>query len=693
MNAFTILEAIGAIDDRTLESALSFGTATRKATRARKKRSTKSLAWIAAAACLCLILAGAVGIMLKGLHTPSDFVVENSVLIAYTGSDSVIVLPKDVQTIADGAFRDNTTLQSISAPSVTRVGSGAFENCTALQSASFPDATMIGDHAFRGCSSLTELGISCATSVGQGFIDGTGIEVLMIPEVIEGLDELTFTDPRPELWGYRNSPLQAFAEQYGFTFVDIDEKTQAFGDFTYLEFPDHIRVCEYTGNQSDIVIPEQINAKPVTELRYELTDNYALTYERVSINEITSLIAPSVQRLIVEPWNEEWLNLYCFHSLTVLDMPMLRNLPDQAFYECVSLSQIHLDSLQSIGSDVFCCGQFTDLYLPEATSIAPDAFAQTEIRTLHGYKDSYTEGWAAQNGYGFVDMQNDYMPEYEPREIDASALVYHSIAQSTAKNIPHGQVGVDIAHDRSGTLYLHVEAWDAYIKTPLKQYTDYSRDGIAMERHTAAVCGDTVWLIAGTQPLYTFSQGMSSFSMLSLTRDGGMQTWTAELGQTVHPLNLSLYFSDTQNGKLLVVHKEQLDYQLLLFETHDGGRTWSRVQSASLPVSYGSAELARPFAAIGFVSDLVGFASIEYWAEIEPETRTYLTFDGGKTWKKWNYQTTPDEIPEGYGDTVALSCKDGVLYLTVSVQGGNLENPYYLAYKSTDNGTSWQPCQ
>ncbi len=690
MNAFTILEAMDAIDDRTLEGALSFA---QKAVKTPKKRKAKWLAWVAAAACLCLIVAGAVGIIRKSLPAPSDFVIQEGVLIGYTGSDTSVVIPEGVLTIANGAFRDNPTLQSVSAPSVTSVGNGAFENCPALQSASFPDATRIGEYAFRGCSALTELGIGCATSVGIGFIDGTSIKVLMIPEVVEGLGEHTFTDPRPELWGYRSSPLQAFAEQYGFTFVDIDEKTQAFGDFTYLEFPDHIRVCEYTGNQSDIDIPEQINAKPVTELRYELTDNYALTYERVSVNEITSLIAPSVQRLIVEPWNEEWLNLYCFHSLTVLDMPMLRNLPDQAFYECVSLSEIHLDSLQSIGSNVFCCGQFTDLYLPEATSIAPDAFAQTEIRTLHGYKDSYTAAWAAQNGYGFVDMQNDYIPEYAPREIDASALVYHSVAQSTSKNTPHGQVGVDIAHDRAGTLYLHIVDWDAYFKAPLKQYADYSRDSIDMERHTAAVCGDTVWLIAGTQPLYTFSQGMSSFSMLSFTRDGGMQTWTAELGQTVLPRKLSLYFSDTQNGKLLVVHEEQLDYQLLLFETSNGGRTWSRVQSDTLPVSHGGAKQARPFAAIGFVSDLIGFASIEYRAEIEPETRTYLTFDGGETWEKWNYQTTKDEMPEGYGDTVALSQKDGVLYLTVSVQGGSLENPYYLAYKSTDNGASWQPCQ
>ena len=257
MNAFTILEAMDAIDDCTLEDALSYHP---KATKAASKRKVRWMPWVTVAACICLIVAAAVGIMRKGVHTPSDFVVENNVLIGYTGSDSVIVLPEDVHTISDGAFRDNSTLQSISAPSVTSVGNGAFENCTALQSASFPDATEVGDFAFRGCGALTELGISCATSVGIGFIDGTRIEVLMIPEVVDGLSELTFTDPRPELWGYRNSPLQVFAEQYGFTFVNIYEHTQVFGNFTYLEFPDHIRIYEYTGSNSDIVIPEQINA-------------------------------------------------------------------------------------------------------------------------------------------------------------------------------------------------------------------------------------------------------------------------------------------------------------------------------------------------------------------------------------------------------------------------------------------------
>ena len=695
MNAFTILEAIDAISDQTLLCTLSYRPRVIRAAKKQKSCKKHWVPWAAAAACLCLIVVGAIGLMLKGLQAPSDFVIENNVLISYTGSESNVVLPDNVTAIANGAFCDNQTLQSISAPKVTSIGDRAFENCTALQSASFFEALEIGDYAFSGCRNLEELGISCATTVGQGFIDGTSIEVLMIPEVTEVLNEFTFTDPRPELWGYPNSPLQTFAEQYGFTFVNINETAQAFGDFTYLEFPDHIRICRYTGTSTDVVIPEQINAKPVTELRYQfisMTD--FINPAEVTFSEITSLCAPTVQRLVIESDNTEYYRHYFYHNLTLLDMPMLTDLPDNAFSECVSLSEIRLDSMQSIGSYVFRCGQFTELYVPNATRIAPDAFAQTDIRTLHGYVNSYVESWAKQNGYGFVDIEDDYVPDYEITELDPSSLIYHPITQSGYNNVAYGYTGVGVAHDDAGTLYLHVRDWDAYLKTPFKQYYYYSYDTIYMPLHTAAVYGDTAYLVAGTSPSTGDSPVVSSLAMASITLDGEVKTWTVELGQKLEIRGMSLHFSDERNGKLLITHTQLIDHHLLLLQTNDGGLTWNAVQSDSLPVSYGGAKLAPDFCAYGFVTDQIGFASIHYYYDpIEPEGHTYLTFDGGKTWRKWNYQTTEAEIPDGYGETIALIQTDGVLYLTVQVQGGSIQNPYYLIYKSSDNGASWQPCQ
>lgn len=695
MNAFTILEAIDAIDDQALLSALSYRPGAIRNITKRKSRKGHLIAWAAAAACLCLLVGGAAALMLKGLQTPSDFILEGNVLVSYVGSDPDVVLPDNVTEIADGAFRDVQTLQSISAPGVTSIGDGAFENCTALQSASFPNATRIGESAFGGCADLEQLNILCATYVGQGFIDGTRVSVLIIPDVTEILNEFTFTDPLPALWGYPSTPLQEFAAQYGLTFVNINEQTQVFEDFVYIEFPEHVRIYQYKGTDTDVVIPEHINGKPVTEMRYEfvsMTDS--VDPAKVTSSEITSLRAPSVQAFVTGPGNPEYNRHYYYHNLTLLDMPMLTDLPDNAFSECVSLSEIRLDSMQSIGSYVFRCGQFTELYIPNATRIAPDAFAQSEIRTLHGYVNSYVESWARENGYSFADIEHDYTPDYEIDALDPSSLTYHPITQAGGSDDTYGYRGVSIAHDSAGTLYLYVKDWNAYLPTPLKQYYYYSYDTVLLPLHTAAVCGDTAYLIAGTSPLTEDSTVVSSLSMASITRGGEAKAWTVELGQQLEIRGLALYFSDENNGKLLISHTQMIDHHLLLLQTSDGGMTWSAVSSDSLPVSYGGAKLAPDFCAYGFVSDLIGFASIHYYYDpAEPEGHTYLTYDGGKTWTLWNHQTTEAEMPEGYGETIALTLTDGALYLTVRVQGGNLQNPYYLVYRSHDNGASWQPCQ
>ena len=86
----------------------------------------------------------------------------------YTGS---IVIPEtvvyqdvsfSVTSIGDGAFRDCTSLTSITIPnSVTSIRGYAFYNCNGLTSIIIPDnVTSIGGAAFQGCSNLIEATIS-----------------------------------------------------------------------------------------------------------------------------------------------------------------------------------------------------------------------------------------------------------------------------------------------------------------------------------------------------------------------------------------------------------------------------------------------------------------------------------------------------------------------------------------------------
>ena len=67
----------------------------------------------------------------------NDFVIENGVLLQYTGADSEIVVPDCVESIKYGIFEDNTTITHITFPEHFK-DIGRFCGCTALKSIAIP---------------------------------------------------------------------------------------------------------------------------------------------------------------------------------------------------------------------------------------------------------------------------------------------------------------------------------------------------------------------------------------------------------------------------------------------------------------------------------------------------------------------------------------------------------------------------
>ncbi len=87
----------------------------------------------------------------------SDFVIENRVLIKYTGKDSDVVIPDGVTSISWRAFEGCSSLTSVTIPdSVTSIGDCAFFRCSGLTSITIPGGvTEIGDGTFSDCNGLT----------------------------------------------------------------------------------------------------------------------------------------------------------------------------------------------------------------------------------------------------------------------------------------------------------------------------------------------------------------------------------------------------------------------------------------------------------------------------------------------------------------------------------------------------------
>ena len=130
--------------------------------------------------------------------TPSATNVFCTNIISNTYEDGIGIIrfDWDVTSIGNYAFRDCTSLTSITIPdSVASIGESAFRGCTSLTSVTIPDSvTSIGWGAFYGCTSLTSITIpDSVTSIGNyAFRDCTSLTSVTIPNSVTSTGDAAF---------------------------------------------------------------------------------------------------------------------------------------------------------------------------------------------------------------------------------------------------------------------------------------------------------------------------------------------------------------------------------------------------------------------------------------------------------------------------------------------------------------------
>ena len=80
----------------------------------------------------------------------SDFQIDKTKLVKYTGTASSVSIPSSITTIGAEAFAGNTSLTSVSiGENVTEIEYGAFRDCTYLNTVKLPDSlATIGNGVF-----------------------------------------------------------------------------------------------------------------------------------------------------------------------------------------------------------------------------------------------------------------------------------------------------------------------------------------------------------------------------------------------------------------------------------------------------------------------------------------------------------------------------------------------------------------
>ena len=80
----------------------------------------------------------------------SDFIIENGVLVDYTGSGGHVTIPEGVTKIGDEAFENGSNLQSVSIPdSVTEIGTKVGYNTIRSFNRAFLTQTGMQPREFR----------------------------------------------------------------------------------------------------------------------------------------------------------------------------------------------------------------------------------------------------------------------------------------------------------------------------------------------------------------------------------------------------------------------------------------------------------------------------------------------------------------------------------------------------------------
>ncbi len=189
-----------------------------------------------------------------------------------------VIIPDSVTAIEGSAFSYCSSLKNIIIPdSVTTIGAYAFSNCSSLKNIIIPDSvTYIDDGTFLGCHNLTSITIgSGMTSIGGNdyfnMFSTIFYECYKLVEIVNksSLDITAGSSNYSNIAYYAKQVISSESES------NIINQ----GDYIFYNDNGNYYLLGYTGTDTDIELPENINGNP-----YEIYQ-YAF-YNRIDLQSI-----------------------------------------------------------------------------------------------------------------------------------------------------------------------------------------------------------------------------------------------------------------------------------------------------------------------------------------------------------------------------------------------------------------------